>query len=146
MELIQAKYEKAIQYCNSKIKSEYFEFSFSYVSMDERFRELDRFIWEARHQCTRYKNCYSGDIVIDISEWSDKEPNEYFDAFMYYIKDIYSKHHCIFISEKICDKGIIDRIHEHFEITVQTLDIKLGTSKKLNQIGFAVSKEEHEYV
>lgn len=146
MELIQAKYEKALQYCKSKMNRKYFEFHFSYVPMNERFRELDRFIWEAKHQCTRYKNRYLGDIVIDISEWSDKEPNEYFHAFLYYIKDVYNEQKCIFISERVCEKSITEKMQEHFEITIRTFDISPTISKKVNHIGFTDLTEEHEYV
>lgn len=48
--LIQGEYEKAKAHYKSGMLKDYFEFHFVYTSANEVFRELDRFIWESRHQ------------------------------------------------------------------------------------------------
>ena len=147
-DLIQGKYEEAITQCRSKIDGEYFEFCFSYTTAEERFREIDRFLWESRHQCTRYQNRYDGPVVVDLTQWARQYPNDYFDAFMYFLKDISCGRECIFISETVCGRQIVDRMSDLFDVNVITLDtVKTHSEKKkTNPIGFAFNEEEKEHV
>lgn len=142
MYLIQGSYEKAIEYCQVNQKS-FFEFEFCYTPMDERFRELDRFLWESRHQMTRYKNCYKGKVVINITSWNQHYPNGYFDAFMYYLKSK-SYYDVTLIIEEKCSINLLEKLKAFFEIDVVTLDKDKSVQqrKTQRQIGFHVGEEE----
>ncbi|MBO5935264.1 MAG: hypothetical protein J6Q94_07215 [Clostridia bacterium] len=147
MKLIQGNYEKAIRQCQKELKSDYFEFCFSYVSANEDFREIKRFLWESKNQCTRFRNRYIGPAVIDITEWSRKYPNEYFDAFMYFIKSNMEQMQFIIISHNYCNKEITERLEEFFNIRVVDVDRrKSANNKKKNVIGFVYTQEENSYV
>ena len=91
MYLVQGKYSEAIAKCQKILDGNYFEFEFLYTDESERFREIDRFLYESRHTL-RFENEYRGNVVIDISDWNEKT-NSYFDAFMYFLKDNAAKYH-----------------------------------------------------
>lgn len=119
MIIIQREYEKAVSYLKSTLK-EYFEFAFSYVDQNERFREIDRFLWESKH-CLRFKNEYTGNVVIELSGWNTKslyEFNEYFDAFMYFIKSKNGKLNTLFFVTGECSKNLYDQLSKHFDLKV----------------------------
>lgn len=132
--LIQGEYEKAISHYKSTMLKDYFEFHFVYTSANEVFRELDRFIWESRHQKTRFKNQYKGPVLIDLTEWNGNDINEYFEAFLYYLKD-HSYLECTFIVQNLCEECFLDKLNEFFEIDVVELDIRKDKEKK-RRIGF----------
>lgn len=71
MYLVQGKYSEAIAKCQKILDDDYFEFEFLYTDESERFREIDRFLYESRHTL-RFENEYRGNVVIDISGWSEK--------------------------------------------------------------------------
>jgi hypothetical protein len=120
MIILQGNYEDIVAEINRSTKSNVFEFVFSYVEQDERFRELDRFLWESRH-CLRFKNEYSGSVLIDLSGWNDKEDyefNEYFGAFMYYLKSKDDKMQVKFMVIGKCSKRLFVQLEKYFEIVI----------------------------
>ena len=136
--LIQGQYEKAKEHYISSGNEDFFEFHFTYTSVDKVFRELDRFIWESRRQKTRYKNQYIGPVLIDITEWNSNKTNEYFDAFMYYLKD-HDGLKCTFIVQNLCEEQFLERLNEFFEIEVDELDVRKDKSHK-RKIGFCLEE------
>ena len=146
MKLIQGNYEKAVRECQNEFEQDFFEFCLSYVSANEDFREIKRFLWESKCQCTRFRNRYTGPAVIDISEWSSRFPNEYFDAFLYFVKSNTDKMDFIFISHDCCKREIADRLNEFFNIEVIDIEHKKSTEKRKHTIGFAIAQEENSYV
>lgn len=136
--LIEGEYEKAKAYYKSAMIKDYFEFHFVYTSANEVFRELDRFIWESRHQKTRFKNQYKGPVFIDLTEWNGNDINKYFDAFLYYLKD-HACLECTFIVQNFCKASFLDKLNEFFEINVVKLDIRRDKEKK-RRIGFYSEK------
>lgn len=144
MQLILANFEDARARCEDRFRDGYFEFCFSFSSERERFREIDRFLWESRHERTRFENRYVGPTVINITEWSDAAPNELFDAFLYFCKDISEQSEVILVSERPCNDSIISRLKEFFELEItDTLEHREKTVSR--KIGFAV-KEEFDHV
>lgn len=142
--LIQGEYEKAKDYYKSTMLNDYFEFHFVYTSTNEVFRELDRFIWESKHQKARFKNRYAGPVLIDLTEWNSSEPNEYFDAFLYYLKDhVYLE--CTFIVQNLCDECFLEKIRSFFEIYVVELEIQKGKDQK-RRIGFYIEERNDDNV
>lgn len=137
MYLIQGKYMDAIERCHKELNGDYFEFEFLYAAETERFREIDRFLYESRHTL-RFENEYEGNVVIDISNWCKKQ-NSYFDAFMYFLKDNADKYNCIFICNRKCPKDIIDIMSELFEL--EEICLNLPEDAKKERIGFAVNEE-----
>lgn len=131
MYLVQGKYSEAIAKCKKILDDDYFEFEFLYTDESERFREIDRFLYESRHTL-RFENEYRGNVVIDISGWSEKT-NLYFDAFMYFLKDNKDKYCCVFISDKRCSNETLEKLNDFFEIDEIKLD--LYEEKKI-RIGF----------
>ena len=103
-------------YCKSHFKKRYFAFTFSYVSTDTHFREIDRFLWESKHRCTRFRNRYIGPVVIDMSEWSDRQSNEYFDAFMYFLLDNHDSFNILFVSQTEFRPDISKTMSRYFDI------------------------------
>lgn len=146
MKLIQGNYEKALEKCKKELNDDYFEFCFSYVSTSEVFREINRFLWESRHQCTRFKNRYVGPVVIDISDWSTRYPNDYFDAFMYFVKSNMNQMNFVFISNDFCSNAITDRLNEFFKIRIIDVVRRKSSKTKKNVIGFVDTQEEKCYV
>ena len=97
MELIEADYAWSSAHCKKKFPS-YFEFRLSYGSRPEYFREFDRFHWTSRHQCTRFKNRYTGPVVVDVSEWAQESPNTCLTDFLYFLNDKFISEDCVLIS------------------------------------------------
>lgn len=147
MYLIQGSYEKAIKYCKVNQKK-FFEFEFCYTPMNERFREIDRFLWESRHQMTRYKNNYEGPAVINLTSWNQHYPNEYFDAFMYFLKSKAKQLDITFIIEQKCNVNILERLKCFFDVQIKSIDIDKTTHKGSThrQIGFHMDEEDYQYV
>ncbi|MBR0113000.1 MAG: hypothetical protein IJM02_04565 [Clostridia bacterium] len=144
--LIQGDYDRAIGLCD-KAFGKYFEFCFCYVSELEKFRELDRFIWESRH-CMRFQNEYTGEAVIDISDWNNREQyelNDYFDAFLFYLKSKREKIHCTFLTDGYCSQPLQEKIEEFFG-NVRTVDLKPKETGRTNgqPIGFCASAERRD--
>lgn len=139
--IIQGTYKSAIDYCNAVFKK-YFEFTFCYVSDNEIFRELDRFIWESKHEM-RFQNYYEGVAVIDLSMWNKKEAyefNEYFDAFFYYLKGN-DKIHCVFLIDDYCSEQLLKKIKFFFNnVFLVDLHPKKSDSGKSKPIGFTVQE------
>ena len=145
MKVVLAKYERARSWCRDYLCNDYFEFCFSYTSLKERFREIDRFLWESRHEKARFQNRYSGPAVIDITDWSDAAPNDYFDAFMYFIKDYSSESEVVLVSEKTCEEAVLSRLKRFFEVEISDL-LEQKEVKQVRRIGFALREEERENV
>ena len=134
MVIIQGEYEDAIRYCVHHISKDYFEFSLSYVDTNERFRELDRFLWESRH-CLRFQNEFKGDTLIDLTAWNCKEAyefNDYFDAFMFYLKSKQDKLNVTFIVSDKCSESLHQKLCRHFDLQViepEKGSVNIGESK-----------------
>ena len=116
MELIFADFATAISICEEQLGEKYYLFSLPYVATYDRFREIDRFLWESRHMYARFQNRYSGPVVVDVTEWCREEPNVYLEAFLFFLKDLEEKQPCILISEKLWDKPLIDTIRNFFTV------------------------------
>lgn len=132
MYLVQGKYSEAIAKCQKILDGDYFEFEFLYTDESERFREIDRFLYESRHTL-RFENEYRGNVVIDISGWNEKT-NLYFDAFMYFLKDNADKYCCVLISNKKCSSKTIEKLNDLFEI--DDIQLNLPDEKKKVRMGF----------
>lgn len=139
MYLVQGKYSEAIAKCQKILDGNYFEFEFLYTDESERFREIDRFLYESRHTL-RFENEYRGNVVIDISDWNEKT-NSYFDAFMYFLKDNAAKYCCVFISNKKCSDKTIEKFNDLF--IIEEICLSLPEEKKKVKIGF-VDNERSE--
>lgn len=139
VEIIQGNYEKAKQYYEASVRDEYFEFEFPYVPMEYSFKEIDRFLWESRHEKTRFKNYYSGAVLVDISGWNDKDFTQYFDAFMYFLKDN-AAYVCTFLVRSEMSKELEQKMREFFEI--KAVDLLEERKNKARTIGFADVKQE----
>ena len=135
MYLVQGNYCKVKEYCSKMFGDSFFEFDFVYVDETERFREIDRFLYESRHTL-RFQNEYEGNVIINLTEWNDKAVNAYFEAFMYFIKDNADKYNCIFIADEKCEDRLIDKISSMFELECVEIEIEAKTS--MPKIGFAV--------
>ncbi len=145
MRLIQGDYKKTIMYCSDMLKGDFFEFDFPFVPMDERFREIDRFLWESKHQCTRFKNRYEGCAIIDISDWSRHFPNDYFDAFMYFLKDNEAFTPCALISSEPCSSEVRGRLERLFSVKeVNLFDNAETAGSRKTAIGFCIGSEEED--
>ena len=134
--VIQGTYEKAKEYYQTVMFEDYFEFCFAYTPTNQIFRELDRFIWESRHQMTRFKNRYAGPVLVDLTEWNAKHTNEYFEAFLYYLKDQPSLV-CTFMIQNRCETWLLNLLKDFFEIDVIELETYADKEKK-RRIGFCV--------
>lgn len=139
MYFLQGDHKKVKGYCKDLFAEDYFEFEFPYVADGEKFREIDRFLWESRRDCTRYKNKYNGNFVIGLNEWNENEPNKYFDAFMYFLKDYLKfSHSCYLFIEDYADKSLISALEKHFDIVVKELDLSVKETKAQRTIGFCI--------
>ncbi len=136
VELIQGDYKNVKAYYGKKKTSEYFEFDFVYAGPLEVFREIDRFIWESVHQKTRYKNRYDGPVLIEVTSWNKKDINEYFDAFMYYIKDKYEGK-CTFFCKEPCSEELEGKLREFFDIKIVNAGFEAAVSD-VKTIGFSI--------
>lgn len=141
--LIQGKYEKAKAFYEKNVSKKYFEFQFAYVSQNEVFKEIDRFLWESRHQMTRFKNNYKGPVLIDLSCWNDNDLNTYFDAFMFLLKDN-GFYECTFMCQEECCEELLEKLKDYFEISITSLDIEKKVKKMT--IGFVAPDKENENV
>lgn len=144
MRLIRGDYEKAVLYCSEMIKGDFFEFDFPFIPMNENFREIDRFLWESRHQCTRFKNRFEGRAVIDVSDWNRHFPNDYFDAFMYFLKDNEAYVACTLISSESWSEEVTERLKRLFDVKEADVSGGSGDAKKKKAIGFYVDFEKGE--
>ncbi len=144
MRLIHGEYCEAVAYCRKMIKSDFFEFDFPFVPMSENFREIDRFLWESRHQCTRFRNRYDGPAVIDITDWNSQHPNDYFDAFLYFLKNSEKSITCTFISSEPFSQAVLDRISRLFKVKEISLGKDSRPARKNRTIGFASETTDKE--
>ena len=145
MELVIANLEQAETWCRAHLGGDYFSFCFSYTPLSDRFREIDRYLWESRHEKARFANRYCGPVVIDISEWSEAAPNDYFDAFLYFLKDLSAVSRIAMISDRPCGEQILSRLRRFFRIEITSL-LDNKQERKPNRIGFIAREEEPEHV
>lgn len=145
MYLLQGDYSEVKGYCKTLFDDDYFEFEFPYVAENEKFREIDRFLWESRHECTRYKNRYDGNFVIGLNEWNESKPNKYFDAFMYFLSDkLRFARSCILFVEDCIDEELMTALEKHFNIVEKELTLTEKKSRTQRQIGFCIATTEKE--
>ena len=146
MYLVHGPFVKTSKYCEDLFGKDYFEFCLSYVGDGAGFREIDRFLWESRHERTRYRNRYSGPVALDITAWADKYPNDYFDAFMYFISDAVKEGECVLTSEEKCGREICDRLGRFFTLEVISLNSGKESAGTTRKIGFTDEKEDEKDV
>lgn len=132
-DIILGSYENAKRMYEQKNGKNYFEFEFSFVDQSQNFREINRFLWESKHEMTRFKNRYSGPVLIDLSQWNDEQPNIYFDAFMYFLKDS-EDIEVTFAVDNDLSHQLKKRIEKLFELEIITLDREV--EKEEARIGF----------
>lgn len=143
MRLIHGDYEQSISYCKDKLGGDFFEFDLPYVPAAETFREIDRFLWESRHQCTRFQNRYEGRAVIDITDWNAHFPNDYFEAFLYFLKGSEAHLTCTLISSEPYSEQVLQRVRRLFPVRQVQLDPSdRRPSRGSNVIGFSAESEE----
>lgn len=133
--------ETCIARCSADAQGEPFVFNLPYVPLSEHFREINRFLWESRHQLTRFCNNYEGNVIVDVTAWNQASVNEYFDAFLYFLKDREESLHCTFISEVDFSDAVCDRISRLFPTKTVRFDSGSGR-KPAARIGFAVDERE----
>ena len=83
--------------------------------------------------------------MIDISEWSDAMPNDYFDAFMFFLKDLSTSCQIAMISDKVCQDQIVSRLRRFFQIEISDM-LEKKDVQKTRRIGFVVREEEMDRV
>lgn len=152
MLLVQGNFKRTKTFFENKIKKKYFEFSFGFVSEEERFREIDRFLWESKKEMTVFKNRYIGPCVIDISEWNDRICNRYFEAFMYFILDLSSSCDIYLTLDKECSNQLKSNL-ELFFSAIKIVSLGLDKSQQQTNVkiplGFHFSqniKKDEDYV
>ncbi len=147
VKLVQGTYRKAKEYIHTALKGSYFEFYFPYVDENAIFREINRFNDESK-KLTRFKNKYTGDVVVNLTDWVDKPINEYFSAFMYYLVDRtleFKNSKLIFTSEKICPREFLTTIENYFDSKIQLIDLGVKTNDiKKHSIGFVAPCDSKE--
>lgn len=143
MYLLQGDYNKVKTHCKDFFENDYFEFELSYVPENEKFREIDRFLWESRHECTRYKNKYNGNLVVGLTEWNSNASNKYFDAFMYFLKDyLRFARSCVLFVEEQASESLLSAVGKHFCIVKKELSLTVKQGKKTRRIGFYLESDE----
>lgn len=139
MFLIQGEYKKSINYCKDLFNSNFFEFELPFVPENNRFREIDRFLYESRHTL-RFTNEYIGNVVVDISDWNGSEINNYFEAFMFFLKDNSKKYKCALIINERCHNNLLIKLKEFFDL--REVELELPPKKQVNKIGFAIDENK----
>jgi len=139
MILIQGDYSKSKKYADDLMQSEYFEFHFPYVEEQVTFREINRFNDESR-RLTRFKNKYTGKVVINITEWADKPLNSYFRAFSYFIMDRileYGEDSVALICETTCVPEFIENLETQYDCRIRLVDVGVKNRENTTRvIGF----------
>lgn len=148
MKLIQGKYKKSKEYIFSEFKNNYFEFYLPYVDENSMFKEINRFNDESK-KLTRFKNSYSGNVIVDLTEWVDEPVNRYFTAFMYFLVDRtlkFENSKLIFLCEQACTDELISAIEEYFDEKIQLIDLGVKTKNNHKKsIGFITENNNKEY-
>lgn len=147
MKLVQGDFKKTREYICTAIKGTCFEFDFPYIDENAVFREINRFNDESK-KLTRFKNKYTGNVVVDLTDWVDKTINEYFSAFMYYLVDRtleFKNSKLIFTSEKVCPHEFLTTIEDYFDNKIQVIDLGVKTKDtKKSYIGFITDDDRSE--
>lgn len=148
MKIIQGEYRKSKEYILKELNDDYFEFNLPYVDENSVFKEINRFNDESK-KCTRFKNKFSGNVVVNLSEWVNNPINEYFNAFMYFLVDRtleFNNSKLIFICEQICPKKLIFAIEDYYDEEVQLIDLGVKTTDlHKNVIGFIAESNNKIY-
>lgn len=144
MKLFTGLYAKIKEVCNALFADGYFEFQFLYVPDGTRFQELNRFLYESRHTL-RFENEYTGNLVLDLSEWNHKPLNHHFEAFLYYLKDNRHKYNCALIVNGHCSDELRETLQRFFDNLTEIQQGVPEEPKKI-RIGFTTEKEETDYV
>lgn len=147
MKLAQGDCRKIKEYIYTVLKGRCFEFDFPYIDENSIFREINRFNDESK-KLTRFKNKYTGDVVVNLTDWIDKPINEYFSAFMYYLVDRtleFKNSKLIFTSETICPREFLTTIENYFDNKIQLIDLGVKTKDtKKPSIGFIIDNNRSE--
>ena len=147
MKLVQGDFRKTREYVYTALKGHYFEFDFPYIDENAVFREINRFNDESK-KLTRFKNKYTGNVVVDLTDWVDKTINEYFSSCMQYLVHItleFKNSKLIFTSEKICPHEFLTTIEDYFDNKIQVIDLGVKTKDtKKSSIGFIIDDNRSE--
>ena len=147
MKLVQGDFRKTREYVYTALKGHYFEFYFPYIDEDAVFREINRFNDESK-KLTRFKNKYTGNVVVNLTAWIDKPLNEYFTVFMYFLVDRtleFKNSKLIFTSEKVCSHEFLTTIEDYFDNKIQVIDLGVKTKDtKKTSIGFITDDDRSE--
>lgn len=147
MKLVQGDCRKAKEYIYDTLKGRCFEFDFPYIDENAVFREINRFNDESK-KLTRFKNKYTGNVVVNLTSWIDKPINEYFTAFMYFLVDRtlkFNKSELIFTTEKVCPHEFLITIEYYFGNKIQLIDLGVKTKDtKKTSIGFITDDNRSE--
>ena len=136
LKLICGSYSDCIGYCKTHSKSEPFIFKLAYADDNMPFKELNRFVWESRHRYTRFKNRYSGNAVIDMSDWTNERANDKLYAFLYFLKDREELISCVFISENECGRSFCEAVERLFDFERVNLPSMIKNATRAKRIGF----------
>ena len=139
--IIQGEYSNIKAYIGDILQNKYFDFNFTFTEENEVFREINRFIWESKHLHTRFKNRYSGPVAVCLSEWNNERLNNYFDIFMYFLKDI-SSDSDIYLYVESCISECISKRIEYFFPKIKKVDLQLTEEKVTRRIGFYIQESE----
>lgn len=148
MKIITGNYKDIKQCLDNLYPSGYFMFDFTYCTDPDpmKFREIDRFLFQSK-KTLRFKNEYSGNVVVDLTEWNDGVINNLLDKFMYFLKDRERKYHITFVASKRCSEKLYSKLNEIFECTISKIDLPISRDFCKNNIGFIVNNEsEKDYV
>ena len=127
--IVQGDYPRIASKLSAHFKGDYFDFDFAYVSENEVFREINRFIWESKHMMTRFKNRYTGPVAVCLSGWNEESLNGYFDTFMYFMKDMFPESKICFYLESRISGRMLTGIKELFP-NVRLIELQLKKSPK----------------
>lgn len=139
LRLVQGDYKNTRSYLLDIFKGDYFDFNLTYAGENEVFKEINRFVWESKHLKTRFKNRYTGSVAVCLSEWNDRYLNQYFDAFMYFLKDMSAQSDICLYVEKTISREMLEKVKWYFP-NIRRVDLYLSEKQeKGQQIGFCVS-------
>lgn len=111
--------------CELINSTELFIFTLAYREPPEDFGELIRYRQELDLAAGR-KNNYTGDVLIDLTNWIGSEDSDYLDAFLAYLYDNASNGRYIFTVECNNCKAMENKISEYFCVEKKQLDLCTG--------------------
>jgi len=121
--ILQGPYAASLDYI-SATGEPFFKFCLAYTEPHMTFEEIDRFLWESRHEMTRFKNRYEGHVLVDLSAYNDRlahELSDYFNAFLYFLRGN-PEYIVTFTTEEKCSDSLREALERHFTLEIITLE------------------------